>query len=159
MIQYSLVLHLIANDLSKLRTKLSKDIYNIKTDKYRGDQEKRISFYGILGELIIWEYLTDRQINFKPAPLVDLKPSVGADIFLEKYKIDIKTIPPEKNQLHVNKSAHDNISKDITHYTFVNIIGAGTAELLTIPKNEVDQWDIIKSKYTEVYKKDINCTV
>ena len=153
MIKYSPVIYLIANDISKLRTKLSEKVYNEKTEKYRGNQERRISFYGILGELIMWEYLSNNQNKFKSAPLIDLKPVVGADIFLDEMKIDVKTIPPEKNYFYVNKSAHDNQLKDITHYTFVHIISRESAEINTIPKSDVDRWEVKKLKYTEVYFK------
>ena len=153
MIRYSPVIYLIANDLSKLRTKLSEKVYNEKTEKYRGNQERRISFYGILGELIMWEYLSNNQNKFKSAQLIDLKPVVGADIFLDEMKIDVKTIPPEKNYFYVNKSAHDNQLKDITHYTFVHIISRESAEINTIPKSDVDRWEVKKLKYTEVYCK------
>ena len=110
---------------------------------------------GILGELIMWEHLSNNQNKFKSAPLIDLKPVVGADIFLDEMKIDVKTIPPEKNYFYVNKSAHDNQLKDITHYTFVHIISRESAEINTIPKSDVDRWEVKKSKYTEVYYKKI----
>ena len=58
MVKYNPVLCMIAKDLGKLRSKLSKKVYS-KGEKYRGKEETRISFMGILGELIVWQYLSD----------------------------------------------------------------------------------------------------
>ena len=42
----------LSDELAKVRSMLSADVYNANTEKYRGDQEHQIQSLGIFAELV-----------------------------------------------------------------------------------------------------------
>tara|TARA_Y100000768_G_C23888563_1_gene638907 strand:+ start:583 stop:1107 length:525 start_codon:yes stop_codon:yes gene_type:complete len=162
-ITYPKMLVSLAEELSVIRSNLSKKVYKKGTDKYRGDKEKDISKLGLLAELIIRHYLTEKGYTFESAILIDKKPVVRADITLQvlndTYLIDVKGVKKEDDTLRVNYNSHNNSTKKITHYLFVHIQSSTKANYKWFTREEVDKWEVVKARYTEVYSSLIMPTM
>jgi hypothetical protein len=147
----------LADELAHLRTFHSQHVYKKGTEKYRGEQEHKISMLGILAELIARHYFKDSDVEV--AKLIDANPIVGADIILhgigEKYLIDVKGVKSKSNQLRINYKAQNNSNKEITHYFFIQPITKHKAKYCWIPHSEVFNWEVIESTYTKIYAKEI----
>ncbi|MAG59243.1 hypothetical protein CMO96_00415 [Candidatus Woesebacteria bacterium] len=148
----------LAEELGKTRTMLSKKVYKEGSEKYRGEDEVKISRLGILGELIAWHDLTNKNILFKATPLIDEKPIAEPDIelLLDNIKIDVKGVGYFTTELMVNENAHKNIGKRPNQYWFIKIDEYRCrAESYLVDSRDVDGWELIQKKYTPAYCKDI----
>ena len=145
----------LSKELSSLRSKLSKNIYREGTEKYRGDKEEKISHLGVLAELISQNYLTETDLHFTSAPIVDVNPIVECDIKMENYLIDVKGVKNKDTKLRVNFDAHNNLKKEITHYLCIQILSSSTARYKWFSYEEVSDWNVIKSTYSKCYAIDI----
>ena len=149
----------LSKELSLLRTKLSKDVYKEGTDTFRGKQESSISQLGILAELIAQNFITDLEIKYQSAPLIDLSPVVDCDIKMDVYAtpylIDVKGVKKEETNLRVNFNSHNNKNKEITHYLFIHIISTTEARYKFYNFNDVSNWKVVKSTYSDCYTKVI----
>ena len=141
-----------AEDICITRSFLSSNVYKEGTDMFRGDMEFHYSMMGIWGEMIARDYLIQKGKEFKSAPLVDKKPVVGADIFMDDMKIDVKTINPNSSHLYVTKKSHDNPKKDVTHYWFILPKQKTKATTYFIDAKEVYNWEVHPSRYRAVYR-------
>ena len=141
-----------AEDICIIRSLFSSDVYKEGTDMFRGNMEHHYSMMGIWGEMIARDYLVRKEKKFKSAPLVDKKPVVGADIFMDGMKIDVKTINPKSNHLYVTKKTHDNPNKDVTHYWFILPNETTQATTYFVDAKEVCDWEVHPSKYRAVYR-------
>ena len=149
----------LSNELSVIRSKLSKNVYKEGTDKYRGDREMEISQLGILAELISQHFLTEQDLNFTSAPIIDITPVVECDIVMDgfgnDYLIDVKGVKKDDDTLRINYKSHNNKNKKITHYLFIHILTSSTARYKWFTKENVSTWDVKKSTYSDVYSKPI----
>lgn len=152
----------LADELATLRTLHSKHIYKEGTEKYRGEQEHKISMLGILAELIARYHFDNGKLDIQVAPLVEENPIVSADIILygigEEFLIDVKGVKAKSEYLRVNYKAHNNPKKEITHYMFVQPITRTIANYCFIEKTQVNKWEVKKSTYTRCYEKAIKQT-
>ena len=74
----------LSDELAKVRSMLSADVYNKNTEKYRGDQEHKIQSLGIFAELVARHILDSNQgVKYKSAPLIEKSPVVEADIVVQ----------------------------------------------------------------------------
>ena len=74
----------LSDELAKVRSMLSADVYNKNTEKYRGKQEHSISQLGIFAELIARHLMENNNgIKYKAAPLLEERPVVEADIIMQ----------------------------------------------------------------------------
>ena len=65
----------LSDELAKVRSMLSAQVYNEKTEKYRGDQEHSIQSLGIFAELVARHIMDNNKgVKYKAAPLIDKKP-------------------------------------------------------------------------------------
>jgi len=148
----------LADELAHLRTFHSKHVYKKGTEKYRGEQEHKISMLGILAELIARHYFKDSDIEV--AKLIDENPIVDADIILhgigETYLIDVKGVKSKSKKLRINFKAQNNTNKEISHYFFIQPITRNKARYCWIPHADVFSWNVIESTYTKVYEKEIS---
>ena len=143
-------------ELAESRSRISANIYNKDTDKYRGDKEKAISVLGIKAELIIrhvmWEKSNVTYAYF--APMIDTKPVVGADMVVNGETYDIKGSNKKKGYLMVNYDAHNNPEKICDWYVFV-IFGDNDAMIKKISHSDVSKWEVVDSTYTKIYRSKI----
>ena len=70
----------LSDELAKVRSMLSADVYNKNTEKYRGKQEHSIQQLGIFAELIARHLMENNVgLKYKAAPLLEERPIVEAD--------------------------------------------------------------------------------
>ena len=155
--KYPIILHSVAKELAELRSKMSEKIYNKRTEKWRGDKEKEISYLGILGELVAREFLIDKKIDFLAAKLVDFNPVPEPDIVLsDGMRLDVKGVKSYSKQFYVNYKAHQNSEKICDFYWFVKFCQEdGYAEHYTVRYEDVFGWEVKELTYTKAYVTDI----
>tara|TARA_R110000824_G_scaffold1834_7_gene9117 strand:+ start:993 stop:1502 length:510 start_codon:yes stop_codon:yes gene_type:complete len=150
----------LSDELAKVRSMLSADVYSKGTDKYRGEQEHSIQQLGIFAELIARHIMdNNRTIRYKAAALIEKKPVVDADIIMQGVDeinyIDVKGVRSEGNALRVNFKAHNNIQKKVTHYLFIQPLNGLEARFCWFTHKEVGDWDVVTSTYTDCYELEI----
>jgi len=149
----------LSKELSEFRSKLSENIYKEGTEQYRGNRESEISQLGILAELISQHFLTEQDLEFTSAPIIDVGPVVMCDIVLagfgNDYLIDVKGVKKDDDTLRVNYNAHNNQNKKTTHYLFVHILTSCTARYKWFTNDEVSSWNVSQSTYSKVYSNPI----
>tara|TARA_R100000655_G_scaffold5935_4_gene17656 strand:- start:247 stop:756 length:510 start_codon:yes stop_codon:yes gene_type:complete len=150
----------LSDELAKVRSMLSANVYNKNTEKYRGNQEHEIQSLGIFAELVARHILDNNNgVKYKAAPLVEDKPVVEADIIMqgigELNYIDVKGVKSKGNTLRVNFKAHNNTNKKVTHYLFIQPLNALYARFCWYKHEDVSDWDIVMSTYTKCYELKI----
>tara|TARA_R100000008_G_scaffold15887_1_gene7804 strand:+ start:3253 stop:3759 length:507 start_codon:yes stop_codon:yes gene_type:complete len=151
---YPIVFNRIADELAKLRSKLSASVYKKGTKEYRGKQEHQISKLGIIAELIAQDHLSNKDINFRSAPLVDTEPCPEPDIIMEMdglTRFDVKGMKSTADEFRVNYKSHQTATKQVDWYWFVRIFKDSTAEHYIVSNDEVDEWEIKELAYTKAY--------
>ena len=74
----------LSDELAKVRSMLSADVYNKNTEKYRGKQEHLYLKLGIFAELIARHLMENNNgIKYKAALLLEKRPVVEADLIME----------------------------------------------------------------------------
>lgn len=150
----------LSDELAHLRTFHSKHVYKKGTEKYRGNQEHKISVLGILSELIARHHFEETDQKFQVAPLITENPVVGADIILngfgEEYLIDVKGTKASSKYLRINFKAHNNPNKKITHYFFIQPLTRKKANYCWVKYDQVKDWNVIESTYTKIYQHEIS---
>lgn len=122
----------------------------------RGVKNKHVDTLGILGELIVIDYLTEKNITFEMAQLIDFYPTKNPDLIIKNKRIDIKTNKDSiYSHLLVNKEAHQKGLNKIDLYWFVYIINETEAEFYFVDYNKVSQWKCKLMKYTDAYYNKI----
>ena len=150
----------LSDELAKVRSMLSADVYNKNTEKYRGNQEHEIQSLGIFAELVARHILDNNKgVKYKAAPLVEDRPVVEADIIMqgigELNYIDVKGVRSNGNALRVNYKAHNNTKKKVTHYLFVQPLNGLYARFCWFTHKQVSDWTVVMSTYTECYELEI----
>lgn len=118
----------------------------------RGVKNKHVDTIGILGELIALDYLTNKNIDFEMAKLLDLYPSKNADFIFKNKNIDVKsTLHFKSAHILVNEEAHKKGLNKINMYWFIYILDKENAEFYFVDYNDVSNWDCKLMKYTNAY--------
>jgi hypothetical protein len=143
---------LIAEQIGYARSVMNKENNKINKRFDRGVKNKQVDVLGVLGELIAIEYLSQKNIDFNLANLLDFKSSKNADFILKGKRIDVKTNKYTKySHLLVNEEAHKKGLNKIDLYWFVYIIDKNTAEFYFVDYSNVSQWDCKLMKYTNAF--------
>ena len=150
----------LSDELAKVRSMLSADVYNKNTEKYRGSQEHSIQSLGIFAELVARHILdNNRRVFYEAAPLIETRPVVDADIIMqgidELNYIDVKGVKSKGDTLRVNYKAHNNPNKKVTHYLFIQPLNALYARFCWYKYEDVNDWDVVMSTYTKCYELKI----
>ena len=66
--------------------------------------------------------------------------------------VDVKGIRSNGNALRVNFKAHNNTQKKVTHYLFIQPLNALYARFCWFKHEDVSDWDVVMSTYTECYE-------
>jgi len=150
-IKFPKMFNALATEISILRSKMSEDVYHKGSHRYRGDREEKISWLGIMGELIVRHYFEETRQKYKPTPLVDFKPIPGPDVITSNCRIDVKCA--DHNGLFVNDQSYKNNKGDITHYLFIILKDEENAELRLYSYEDVGMWELKDLTYTPAYVK------
>jgi hypothetical protein len=147
----------LSDELAKVRSMLSADVYNKKTEKYRGSQEHTIQSLGIFAELVARHILENNKgVRYKAAPLIEKRPVVDADIVMEGIEefnyIDVKGVRSGGDVLRVNFKAHNNTQKKVTHYLFIQPLNPLYARFCWFKHEDVTDWNVVMSTYTKCYE-------
>ena len=150
----------LSDELAKVRSMLSADVYSKGTEKYRGEHEHTIQQLGIFAELIARHIMdNNRSVRYKAAPLIEKNPVVEADIIMQGIDeinyIDVKGVRSEGNALRVNFKAHNNPKKKVTHYLFIQPLNGLHARFCWFTRKQVSEWNVVMSTYTECYELKI----
>ena len=118
----------------------------------RGEKNTHVDTVGILGELIAMDYLTNKNIHFEMAKLLDFYPSKNADFFFKNKKIDVKSTFHFPNaHILVNEEAHKKGLNKIDMYWFIYILDKKNAEFYFIDYDDVSNWKCKLMKYTNAF--------
>ena len=143
---------LIAEQIGYARSVMNKENNKINKRFDRGVKNKQVDVLGVLGELIAIEYLSQKNIDFNLANLLDFKSSKNADFILKGKRIDVKTNKYTRySHLLVNEEAHKKGLNKIDLYWFVYIIDKNTAEFYFVDYSNVSKWDCKLMKYTNAF--------
>ena len=147
----------LAKEVSSARTKMNEinGSYAEGTERYR-DNEAEVSYNGVLGELlhivhIFKEDIDDAEIVWMP--LIDVKPVVGPDAVINEKNVDAKLSKKyyqckytgelrESFKLQVNADSHDNVSKSVDEYFFVQAdVNKKEADVYVVDYTDVNSWE------------------
>ena len=143
---------LIAEQIGFARNVMNKENNKIKTRFDRGAKNTHVDTLGVLGELVAMDYLTNKNIDFKVANLLDFKSSKKPDYILKNKKIDVKTNQHSKySHLLVNEEAHIKGLDKIDMYWFIYILDKENAEFYFVDYEDVSNWNCKLMKYTNAF--------
>jgi hypothetical protein len=159
-IQYPDYINIVSIYIGKLR-----DLYNVelneKNNKYkRGELSELVNILGVKGELIVQNFLFQKNVKFTYGEILSNNPVKSGDVFIDINKIDVKTINDGAEDLLVNVDAHQK-QKNITHYWFVQPLVDMHGKALTTANywiyiyEEVSNWKIKSVKYTDAYYMNV----
>lgn len=136
------VLRQVAEELGEVRTMLNQQRRAANPKYRRGEMESPLDALGILGELVARNYCVVMNIPYRAAPLVALNPVRRPDLIIGNFSIDVKTSRPDAADLLVNRDAHLDRDKQISHYWFVKPVETTLALASFVSVAEVDQWNV-----------------
>jgi len=143
---------LIAEQIGYARTVVNQKILDDNPRFDRGEKNTHVDTVGILGELIAMDYLTNKNIHFEMAKLLDFYPSKNADFFFKNKKIDVKSTFHFPNaHILVNEEAHKKGLNKIDMYWFIYILDKKNAEFYFIDYDDVSNWKCKLMKYTNAF--------
>lgn len=140
------------------RTESNSNLHKVAPEYDRKEIADKVDELGVVAELIGSTYLEQIKIPFIALNIFEEKPIKSADVFIGDFKIDIKGVRHNNEELTVNRKAH--YQKDVTHYWFIkpfrneNNELTGEAEYWIISAAYVTYWKSRES-YTEYYYKSI----
>lgn len=146
--QYPTYLKQAAQEIAKIRVQKNTISRQNNPQYNRGDKDIYVDTIGILGEMLAQQLFFENGQRYTATPIVSEKPETGPDITTDEMTIDVKTT--EKPYLTVNYDAHNNKSKDISHYLFVILLPNNTFITKFFKKQKIDSWEI-KSHHTKYY--------
>ena len=173
-IEYPVEYLQLAIDIARLRSRFSGNVYALGTDKHRGDGEDRISWLGVMGELIgnlaCVRFKEEGVIeSFTSAPLLAYTPQPGPDMTIkyiswDKYcYIDVKCT--EKSAFNINEHSHnrdDGIDTymlihidgrwDKKHSTYIPVSQQASFEIVS--HNDVNLWEV-KTGFNNYYSRAV----
>ena len=143
---------LIAEQIGYARTVVNQKILDDNPRFDRGEKNTHVDTVGILGELIAMDYLTNKNIRFEMAKLLDFYPSKNADFVFKNKKIDVKSTFHFPNaHILVNEEAHKKGLDKIDMYWFIYILDKKNAEFYFVDYNDVSNWECKLMKYTNAF--------
>lgn len=149
---------LIAEQIGYARNVVNQKILDNNPRFDRGEKNTHVDTVGILGELIAMDYLTNKDIDFEMAKLLDFYPSKTPDFIIRNKKIDVKSTYHFPNaHILVNEEAHNKGLDKIDMYWFIYILDKKNAEFYFVDYNDVSNWECRLMKYTKAFciKKDL----
>ena len=146
-IEYNSELHSTAMVYAKKREAANRGLRNRNKQYDRPGKNLHYDFLGVLGELIIHDFLREHEIDFTFAPLFDKRPVGTADIFFgDVKKVDVKTLDFHTQSLNVNKLSHHK-GKEVLTYWFVKPLKKDDdwtykAKYWIVPSDAVKIWEV-----------------
>jgi hypothetical protein len=148
-----------AKTYAEKRIKRNSALHEIAPEYDRGGLANSVDELGIAAELIALDFLKQNNILFDALDVFEERPIKSADVFINDYKIDIKGVRIDNQNLTVNRKAH--FQKDVTHYWFIKPLKnengklTGLAEYWIIPAMYVSLWKVNDGSFTPYFYKSI----
>lgn len=147
----------IAEQIGQARSVVNQKILENNPRFDRGEKNNHVDTIGILGELIVMDYLTRKDQKFEMAKLLDFYPSKNPDFVIRKKRIDVKASKRSHHKsLLVNEEAHKKGAGKIDLYWFVEILDQESCNFYFTDYNNVSGWNCKLMKYTRAYYMNIN---
>lgn len=142
----------IAEEIGNARNVLNTEL-RAKNPKYQmGDINLKIDIYGMVGELIAMDYLTNKNIDYKMAKLLSLHPPKGSDLLINDKRVDVKTTKHfPKAHLLVNEDGHKKALNLVDTYWFIYLLDDENAEFYFVDYNKINDWNCKVMGYTKAY--------
>ena len=157
MIKFPKSFWLIAEQIGYARSVVNEKILEKNPRFDRGEKNDHVNTIGILGELIVMDYLTNKNEEFKMAKLLDFYPSKNPDVIIRNKRIDIKANKQSRfSDVLVNEEAHKKGLGNIDMYWFVCIVDQETCKFYFTDYDNVNKWNCKLMKYTRAYYRNIN---
>ena len=154
--RYPKSLWIIAEEIANGRTTLNKSNRSNNPRFDRGKKNNYVDILGVVGELIVLDYLTAKNINFEMIKILNPYPSKEADFTVRNKKIDVKATENSKYEsVLVNEEAHKKGLGKIDLYWFVYILDKENCEFYFANYNDVSKWDCKLMKYTNAFYRKI----
>tara|TARA_R110002111_G_C5896802_1_gene363754 strand:- start:433 stop:921 length:489 start_codon:yes stop_codon:yes gene_type:complete len=142
----------IAEQIGYARTVVDTKIRENNPKYNMGEKASYIETIGVLGELIAMDYLTNKNIEFTMAKLLDFYPSKNADFVFKNKKIDVKsTFHFEKAHVLINEDAHKKGLGIIEMYWIIYILDETNCEFYFVDYDDVNKWGCKLFKYTNAF--------
>tara|TARA_R100000781_G_C4067768_1_gene123411 strand:- start:158 stop:649 length:492 start_codon:yes stop_codon:yes gene_type:complete len=155
-IKYPASFWVIAEEIANARTRLNKSNRKNNPRFDRGNKNNYVDVLGVVGELIVLNYLTEKNIDYTMIKILNPYPSKEADFTVKNKRIDVKTNEDSKyKSVLVNEEAHKKGLGKIDLYWFVYIIDKQNCEFYFADYNDVSKWDCKLMKYTNAYYSKI----
>mgnify|MGYP003676048372 CR=1 FL=1 len=116
-------------------------------------------------ELIAQYYFWNKKCSYESDQMLGGKPISNYDIKVINtkdgltYKIDVKGLWSEQDELRVNYNAHIK-DKNISHYMFIQPLSSDLfnedANIWLCKKENIDKWSLKELKYSKAYIEKIN---
>ena len=154
--KYPKSLWVIAEEIANARTIMNKSNRKNNPRFDRGKKNNYVDILGVVGELIVLDYLTAKNIDFTMIKILNPYPSKEADFTVRNKKIDVKANEYSKYQsVLVNEEAHKKGLGKIDLYWFVYILDKENCDFYFADYNEVSKWDCKLMKYTNAFYSKI----
>ena len=142
--------------LGMMRSMYNHSYFGIDKRYYRDENHYKVDEIGIKGELIFSYYLHTINIKHTLSKVINSKPIIDCDIYLNEYKkkIEIKTIKNDGQHFMVMIQRHN--KKIIDYYCFIKLNDDNTADYSLVSYNDVASWQIKNFRYGDSYYKRIN---
>lgn len=140
----------VSRIVGDLRNNTNRSLMEINPSYKRGEKTDDVNPLGIRGELIAQCLLSASGRTYQSAALLSDAPISEPDIVINGVGIDVKGVGPHGQHLLVNKKAHDNKSKNVDYYLFIQQLG-NSARYWFYSYQDVSTWKVKFFKYTEAY--------
>jgi len=144
----------VAEHLGRLRNESNSKLKENNPRYKRGDLDLYVDVLGIKGELIVSNYLHNKNINHKLNTLLDDKPVCDWDIKIENKTYDVKSLGYKRQNLLVNEEAHR--KKKMDYYAFVMPFDKNKAYIWKYSYKQVCDWEVKFFGYTNAYCKKVS---
>jgi len=143
---------LIAEEIANARTEMNKNNRKNNPKYDRGDKNNDVDVLGVIGELIVMDYLVTNDIEFEMLPILNQYPLKDADFIVRDKRIDVKaTRSSQYLSVMVNEEAHKKGIGKIDMYWFVYILDKANAEFYFADYEDVSKWECKLMKYTNAF--------
>ena len=150
--RYPKSLWVIAEEIAHARTTLNEKNRANNSEFDRGEKNDHVDTLGVVGELIVLDYLTENNCNFSMIKILNSYPSKEADFVFKNKRIDVKANEHSSfSSVLVNEKAHKKGLGIIDLYWFVYILDKENCHFYFADYEEVSEWDCKLMKYTEAF--------
>lgn len=142
----------IAKEIAHARTTLNEKNRANNSEFDRGEKNDHVDTLGVMGELIVLDYLIKNDKKFEMIKILNPYPSKEADFVFKNKRIDVKANQhSDYKSVLVNKGAHKKGLGIIDLYWFVYILDKENCHFYFADYEEVSEWNYKFMKYSDAF--------